>query len=174
MSIAAAPEQYRNPAWGQSNPGWSQPPFWHPAGMSRPICIAATVLGFAFWWPVGLAMLAFGIASGRIGCRARRRAMEAQNQGNWQPSAPPWAGMGPQWKNWCGGGGGQPPSSGNHAFDDYRAETLRRLEDEQKDFTAFLERLRFAKDKAEFDQFMADRRQTPPAPPAEQDGPHRG
>ena len=52
---------------------------------------------------------------------------------------------------------------GNHAFDEYRAETLRRLEEEQKEFASFLERLRFAKDKAEFDQFMAERRSRPPA-----------
>ena len=50
------------------------------------------------------------------------------------------------------------PSSGNHAFDEYRTETLRRLEEEQREFKEFLERLRFAKDKTEFDQFMAERR----------------
>jgi hypothetical protein len=33
---------------------------------------------------------------------------------------------------------------------------LRRLEDEQHNFEAFLERLRAAKDKSEFDQFMDD------------------
>ena len=49
---------------------------------------------------------------------------------------------------------------GNAAFDDYRAETLRRLEEEQKEFVAYLERLRRARDKAEFDQFMAERRHT--------------
>ena len=69
-----------------------------------------------------------------------------------------------------GGGLWSPPSSGNKAFDDYRAETLRRLEDEQREFQEFLGRLREAKDKAEFDQFMADRRGrntgTPPAPPS--------
>ena len=48
-------------------------------------------------------------------------------------------------------------SSGNRAFDDYRMETLRRLEEEQREFRDFLDRLRAAKDKAEFDQFMADR-----------------
>ena len=32
---------------------------------------------------------------------------------------------------------GQPRSSGNRAFDDYRAETLRRLEDEQREFKEF-------------------------------------
>ena len=64
----------------------------------------------------------------------------------------------------------QPPqrSSGNHAFDEYRTETLRRLEDEQREFREFLERLRFARDKTEFDQFMAERRTrsaSPPPPP---------
>ena len=44
------------------------------------------------------------------------------------------------------------------AFEEYRADTLRRLDDEQKDFQAFLDRLRMAKDKAEFEQFMAERR----------------
>ena len=54
-----------------------------------------------------------------------------------------------------------PSSSGNRAFDDYRAETLKRLEEEQREFKEFLERLRFAKDRAEFDQFMAERRNRP-------------
>jgi uncharacterized protein YjgD (DUF1641 family) len=48
-------------------------------------------------------------------------------------------------------------SSGNNAFDAYKAETLRRLQDEQDAFEKFMNRLRDAKDKAEFDQFMADR-----------------
>lgn len=52
-------------------------------------------------------------------------------------------------------------TSGNSAFDEYREETLRRLEDEQGEFESFLERLRHAKDKAEFDQFMKDRRDQP-------------
>ena len=49
-------------------------------------------------------------------------------------------------------------SSGNRAFDEYRQDTLRRLEEEQREFQDFLARLRMAKDKAEFDQFMAERR----------------
>lgn len=104
-----------------------------------------------------------------MGCFGRRRRamyqQYAQDAGGM--NAGPWG----NWKTWaCGqGGGGQPstgPSSGNRAFDEYKAETLRRMEEEQKDFGAFLERLRFAKDKSEFDQFMADRRARPPAPPA--------
>jgi Protein of unknown function (DUF2852) len=57
--------------------------------------------------------------------------------------------------------GTNPASSGNRAFDDYRADTLRRLEEEQREFKEFLRRLRFAKDRAEFDQFMAERRDRP-------------
>lgn len=49
-------------------------------------------------------------------------------------------------------------STGNRAFDEYRHETIRRLEDEAHEFRAFLDRLRHARDKAEFDQFMAERR----------------
>jgi hypothetical protein len=49
-------------------------------------------------------------------------------------------------------------SSGNRAFDEYKAETLRRLAEEQREFLAFLSRLRHARDKEEFDRFMADRR----------------
>ena len=49
----------------------------------------------------------------------------------------------------------------NRAFDDYRTEMLRRLEEEQRDF---LDRLRHAKDKTEFDQFMAERRNRPLSP----------
>ena len=86
----------------------------------------------------------------------------------WQSCMPPWA-------RWGGGSNAappSPPSSGNHAFDEYRAETLRRLEEEQNDFSSFLERLRFAKDKAEFDQFMADRRQAPRPPVVPDDPSH--
>ena len=61
-------------------------------------------------------------------------------------------------------------SSGNAAFDEYRAETLKRLEEEEREFRAFLEKLRKAKDKAEFEQFMSDRRgrsaSEPPVQPA--------
>ena len=48
-------------------------------------------------------------------------------------------------------------SSGNTAFDAYKADTLRRLEDEQGKFEEFLQRLRDSKDKSEFDDFMDER-----------------
>ena len=137
------------------------------------------ILGFIWWWPLGLLMLGFLIARGRFGFwhhpiyagdglmfdrehredrwerkiarmqdkmeRIRGRIDRVRSRGEWFA----------------------PASSGNRAFDDYRAETLRRLEDEQQEFKDFLGRLRFAKDRAEFDQFMAERRQRPFEPQAE-------
>ncbi len=62
-------------------------------------------------------------------------------------------------ERWFGGRGyDRHPSSGNRAFDEYRTETLRRLEEEQDEFMQFLDRLRMAKDKAEFDEFLSERR----------------
>jgi hypothetical protein len=104
--------------------------------------IALMVLGFLIWWPLGLATLIFGIWSGRMGCW-KRGEVARQSSEAWRDATSWWR---------------QPPSSGNHAFDEYRTETLRRLEEEQREFKEFLERLRFAKDKTEFDQFMAERR----------------
>jgi hypothetical protein len=127
----------------------------------KPAWIALTVLGFMAWWPVGVAVLAFTIGSGRMGCgyrgghdRWQHKMERMQSKMDWMrakmsgghPGGAPWNGA---------------PSSGNRAFDDYRTETLRRLEDEQREFKDFLERLRFAKDKTEFDTFMAERRNRP-------------
>lgn len=48
-------------------------------------------------------------------------------------------------------------SSGNTSFDSYRADMIERLEVEQTNFENFLGRLRDAKDKSEFDDFMDER-----------------
>ncbi|MEJ2432257.1 MAG: DUF2852 domain-containing protein [Pseudolabrys sp.] len=132
----------------------------------KPAWIALIVLGFWAWWPLGLAVLAFTIWSGRMGCghygsydRWQHKMERMQRKMDWMRShmaGTPWT----------------PPSSGNRAFDEYRVETLRRLEEEQREFRDFLQRLRFAKDKAEFDQFMAERRSRPEpeAPPTEPQG----
>ena len=47
--------------------------------------------------------------------------------------------------------------TGNNAFDEYRDETLNRLQQEADEFKTYMERLRAARDKAEFDQFIAER-----------------
>ncbi|MCA8908524.1 MAG: DUF2852 domain-containing protein [Rhodospirillaceae bacterium] len=112
--------------------------------------IAAMVLGFVVFWPVGLAILGYMIWSGRMGCGWKG------GSGRWhfEERRERWAGRGQH--------GSSDGSSGNSAFDEYRVETLKRLEDEQAEFKDFLNRLRHAKDKAEFDQFMAERRRRPP------------
>jgi Protein of unknown function (DUF2852) len=53
---------------------------------------------------------------------------------------------------------------GPSAFEEYRAETLRHLDQEQQEFHDFVDRLRDAKDKAEFDHFMTERRARPSQP----------
>jgi hypothetical protein len=128
--------------------------------LGRPAWIALMILGFVIWWPVGLATLAFLIWSGRMGCghygHWESRMERMQRKMDWMRSKMTGGpASGPTWG----------PPSGNRAFDDYKAETLRRLEEEQKEFREFLERLRFAKDKTEFDQFMAERRNRPPEQP---------
>ncbi len=140
------------------------------------MAVILMILGFVWWWPVGLLILGFLIARRKLGYgrhlnyagngpmfdmqhggdrwdrkiarmqdkmeRIRSRMDRVRNRGDWFA----------------------PASSGNNAFDDYRAETLKRLEEEEREFKDFLGRLRFAKDRAEFDQFMADRRQRPSEP----------
>ena len=45
----------------------------------------------------------------------------------------------------------------NVAFEAYRASELKRLEDEERDFHAYLERLRGARDKTEFEAYQRER-----------------
>lgn len=108
--------------------------------------IALTVLGFCVFWPIGLATLIFLMMSGRT------RAWKMESRGRWYNTSGGGCGWGGGWRD------RHSTSSGNVAFDEYRRETLKRLEEEQKEFRDYLDRLRAAKDKAEFDQFMAERR----------------
>ena len=121
--------------------------------MGKPAWIGLLVLSFIVFWPLGLALLAYLIWSGRMGCSWHGGAGWHRDGGRWRE------GMDRMRAQWRGG-----RSSGNTAFDEYRAETLRRLEEEEREFREFLDRLRQAKDKAEFDQFMAERRPRPEGP----------
>ena len=101
--------------------------------------IAVTVIGFVLFWPIGLALLFYMIWSKRMGCNWGRHHRFEGREG-------------------VGRGFGRGMErTGNTAFDTYREETLRRLEEERDAFLAFLDHLRAAKDKAEFDQFMTSR-----------------
>jgi hypothetical protein len=158
---------------------------WWPLGI-----VILMILGFWAWWPLGLVVLAFIIWSKRMGmgcwshCGGGRYQGDhgedhwERHMGHWQAKMErmqdkmEWLRARMERARNSGGGWGGQRSSGNRAFDDYRAQTLRRLEDEQREFKEFLERLRFAKDRAEFDQFMAERRNRPPGEdPQPHDGP---
>jgi hypothetical protein len=113
--------------------------------LGKPAWIAIMVVGFILFWPIGLAILAYLIWSGRMGCGRHR------GPGRWYRNGAEMRGR--PWR--------RKYESGNSAFDEYRQETLRRLEDEQREFEDFLEQLRHAKDKAEFDEFMRERKRRP-------------
>ncbi|KQT24962.1 MULTISPECIES: DUF2852 domain-containing protein [Bradyrhizobium] len=131
---------------------------WHPGW------IAVTILGFIIWWPIGLALLFFTLGSRRMSCwshpdRWQNKMEKMQYKMDRMRDRMERRGF---------GFGFGPPSSGNRAFDEYRAETLQRLEEEQREFKDFLTRLRHAKDKEEFDQFMAQHKTRPTPPPTDQ------
>ena len=122
----------------------------------KPAWLSLLVLAFLTGWPLGLAVLAYLAGSGRL------RAWRAEMPGTWFNLRPSSNSAWPSGSPWSG----RTASSGNRAFDEYRNETMRRLEEEQREFQAFLERLRQARDKAEFDEFMAERRRRPEQDPS--------
>jgi hypothetical protein len=120
--------------------------------IGRPAWIALMVVSFIVFWPLGLAILAFLLWSGRMGCGWNGDA------GRWQQRMHDR--FGNRMERWSRSARGY-PTSGNRAFDEYREEALKRLEDEQREFRDFLDRLRMAKDRSEFDQFMGERKDRP-------------
>jgi Protein of unknown function (DUF2852) len=127
-------------------------------GIGKPAWIALMVASFIVWWPIGLAALAFLLWSGRMGCGHYSRT-------DWHERRERWRQARDEWRAMRRGNFSAMRGSGNTAFDEYRSEMLRRLEGEQQEFSDFLDRLRRAKDKAEFDQFMAGRRNVPSSEP---------
>jgi hypothetical protein len=120
--------------------------------------IGAIVVGFAAFWPIGLVALFWKLKKGEL----------------WKGSADgevPWAAwkgkgktMSEHFKAWSHAGDVLRANSGNHAFEEYKAAELakldemrRKLEEDQKAFAEFMERVRRAKDKEEFERFMAER-----------------
>lgn len=104
-----------------------------------PVTVGLMVLGFIIAWPLGLAVLAYILWGDRLHTymdEARYRF-----------------------------GSRRAGDTGNLAFDDYREQELKRLEEERRkldamreEFDQFMHELRRAKDKDEFDRFMNERR----------------
>jgi hypothetical protein len=96
------------------------------------------VLGFVFFWPIGLAILFWMMWNRRHGHDATVPA--------WVPRIGPLA------------------ATGNAAFEAWKQGELDRLQEErrklaaaQEEFETFLTQLKQAKDREEFDRFMAAR-----------------
>ncbi len=119
--------------------------------------LLAMVLGFMVFWPIGLGVIAWKMCqrrgvSGGDWFGSLREKFEGLNAAGFGAASRP---------DWRGFGFGQ---SGNAAFDEWRKQEIERLEEErrkleaaQKDFAAFVEQARRARDQEEFERFMRDR-----------------
>ena len=118
-----------------------------------PLTIILMVIGFAVAWPLGLIMLAYILWGHKV--PEIRQHFDGVKR-DWGTSR----------REWCGprGTSHSYSQSGNSAFDDYRERELKRLDEERRkieedrrEFEAYVQNLRRARDKEEFDRFMNDR-----------------
>jgi hypothetical protein len=109
--------------------------------------IVLMIIGFAVFWPLGLAMLAWIIWGDEIGQKVEELKGQFRSFSDRAPNfrAGPFR------------------DTGNVAFDEYRAQELKRLEEERRkldamraEFDGFLKELRRVKDQEEFDRFMRE------------------
>jgi hypothetical protein len=116
--------------------------------------IAGIILGFIFAWPLALAYLVWKFMGYPM--PTELRAYVHRNLG-WTFGTAPRSTYGFR-------------TTGNSAFEEYRQRELerleeerRRLDEESRHFAEFVEELKRAKDREEFDAFMAKRRQSGPS-----------
>jgi len=128
--------------------------------------IIALVLGFVVFWPIGLAVLGYKFWQRRSGGPDLQTFVNDKWQGarTMMNSNSSWG---------CGSAMRRAsrfytPSTGNMAFDEWRAAELARLEEErrklddaQREFAEYVEAIRRAKDREEFERFMGERRARP-------------
>lgn len=127
--------------------------------------VVLMIVGFAVFWPLGLAMLAWIIWGDEIG----RKTADLKGQfrsfsdraGSFRPGAAS------AWSR----------DTGNLAFDEYRRGELKRLDEERQklegmraEFETFVTELRRVKDQEEFDRFMQDFRNRTSSGPAGETG----
>jgi hypothetical protein len=120
-----------------------------------PLTIALMVLGFVIFWPLGLAMLAYILWGELFGGSSDKASA-------WMSKSKAWCQSNHNYRHQ--GHGAWRNSSGNAAFDDYRAEQMKRLDEERKrldeeinEFHEYMRNLRMARDREEFDRFMRER-----------------
>jgi hypothetical protein len=112
--------------------------------------IVLMIIGFAVFWPLGLAMLAWIIWGDEIGAKAQELKGQFRS----------FSERAPRFHHEAHGFRGR---TGNAAFDEYREQELKRLDEERRkleamraEFESFLSELRRVKDQDEFDRFMRD------------------
>ena len=135
---------------------------WHGEPW-KPVEILAMVLGFIVFWPIGLAVLGWKFWQKKAGYPGDIVSFGRQKWEKWGNRAHG-GGWGFAVNNWTSSGPGM-GSTGNRAFDEWRAAELARLEEErqklvaaEREFAEFLENLRHARDREEFERFMDQHR----------------
>lgn len=117
-----------------------------------PLTIALMVLGFIIFWPLGMAVLAYILWGEYMGGSSEKAdAWVNRQKANFKSRG-------------CGPRHYRAASTGNAAFDAYRDEQLKRLDDERRKleedreaFEEHLANLHKARDREEFDRFMRER-----------------
>ncbi len=130
-----------------------------------PVTIAMMVLGFIVFWPLGLAMLAYILFGERFRAFKRHANEKAdsffaggcRSAGRYQR----------HYRHY---------GTGNSAFDDWRKAEMDRIEEERRkldemraEFDEYMQELRRARDREEFDRFMRDRKAGKPSDPSNGD-----
>jgi hypothetical protein len=124
--------------------------------------IATMIGGFVVFWPVGLAALGLKLFRGEMWNGASHGVPPWSAYKTWKENNP--QGFKPFADTKWNSTSSTTSASGNAAFDAYKKEQLERLEaerrkldEEQKAFAEYVEKLRRAKDQDEFDRFMTER-----------------
>lgn len=127
----------------------------------RSLEIGAIVVSFIYVWPVAVAYVAWKIA----GYPALDRMREFARSGSWSFGSSDGQSRFARAFQAAKDGGAYRATGGNWAFEEYRREELDRLEarrralqEESRAFAEFVEELKRAKDREQFDAFMAKRR----------------
>jgi hypothetical protein len=146
------PNEWANARWRRGGSRWTA------------FEIIAMVLGFIVFWPIGLAILGYKLWQHRYG----GPDLQTLATNKWQEAR---AMMGSNSSWGCGAmkrASGFYSASGNAAFDEWRTAELARLDEErrkldqaQREFAEYVDAIRRAKDREEFERFMAERRARP-------------
>ncbi len=114
--------------------------------------VVLMIIGFAVFWPLGLAMLAWIVWGDEIGRKTEEFKGQFKSFSGRAPS-------------FSAGNSFGLRDTGNVAFDEYRTRELQRLDEERRklegmksEFDSFLKELRRVKDQEEFDRFMENYR----------------